>query len=378
MADQLKFSPRQKATITAAITLAAALGIIATVVVTLLGLSRFVAAFQQVLMPPVLALFLALLLQPVFDLFMKVSRGSRIIAVLLLFLAAIIPLGLLIWLGVVYAVDQLPKLVSDLSELLPKIWEGGQNLLGNLQGILEGLGLDSRLDEVMNNPSQLVSNSLDNLSATITSSAQGIAASITDILAWLVTPVYLVFFLLAAPFDIRMLHKFLPFLKKRTRKDVVYLADQFISILLTFFRGQIIIALLQGILFGLGFALVGLPYGAVIGFVLGLLNIIPYLGSLIGMAVAIPMALFSAEGGIVLGLLVLLVFAIVQAIESYLLTPRIMGDRTGLHPALIIFSVFFWGTALGGVFGMMLAIPLTAFIVVFWRLLKRKYIQELI
>lgn len=378
MADQLKFSPRQKTTITAAITLAAALGIIATAVLALLGLSRFVAAFQQVLMPPVLALFLALLLQPVFDLFMKISRGSRVAALILLFLAAVIPLGLLIWLGTVYAVNQIPRLIEDLSALLPSMWETVQSLFAGVQSILEQIGLESRLDEVFSNPGDLFSSSLNNISSAITGSAQGLAASITDILAWLVTPVYLVFFLLAPPFDIRMLHKFLPFLKKRTRKDVVYLADQFISILLTFFRGQILIALLQGILFGLGFALVGLPYGAVIGFVLGLLNIIPYLGSLLGMAVAIPMALFSSGGGIGLGLLVLLVFAIVQAIESYLLTPRIMGNRTGLHPALIIFSVFFWGTALGGVFGMMLAIPLTAFIVVFWRLLKKKYIQELI
>jgi predicted PurR-regulated permease PerM len=55
-----------------------------------------------------------------------------------------------------------------------------------------------------------------------------------------------------------------------------------------------------------------------------------------------------------------------------------MGNRTGLHPALIIFAVFFWGVALGGILGMMLAIPLTAFAVVFWRLLKKKYIPEVV
>ena len=76
--------------------------------------------------------------------------------------------------------------------------------------------------------------------------------------------------------------------------------------------------------------------------------------------------------------LALAVFGSVQAIEGYLLTPRIMGDRTGLHPALIIFAVFFWGVALGGILGMMLAIPLTAFAVVFWRLLKKKYITEVV
>ncbi len=66
--------------------------------------------------------------------------------------------------------------------------------------------------------------------------------------------------------------------------------------------------------------------------------------------------------GAVLGLAV---FGAVQTIEGYVITPRIMGSRTGLHLALIIFAIFFWGVALDGIIGMMLAIPLTAFAVVF-------------
>jgi predicted PurR-regulated permease PerM len=72
------------------------------------------------------------------------------------------------------------------------------------------------------------------------------------------------------------------------------------------------------------------------------------------------------------------VFAIVQAIEAYLLTPKVMGDRTGLHPMVIIVAIFFWGSALGGITGMILAIPLTAFLVVFWRLAREKYVRELV
>ena len=58
------------------------------------------------------------------------------------------------------------------------------------------------------------------------------------------------------------------------------------------------------------------------------------------------------------------------------LTPKIMGDRTGLHPVVIIVAIFFWGSALNGIMGMILAIPLTAFLVVFWRLARERYIQE--
>ena len=84
------------------------------------------------------------------------------------------------------------------------------------------------------------------------------------------------------------------------------------------------------------------------------------------------------EISVVLETTPLVVFTVVQLIEGYLLTPRIMGDRTGLHPVAIIVAVFFWGSALQGILGMILAIPLTAFLVVFWRLAKEKYIGELV
>jgi predicted PurR-regulated permease PerM len=69
---------------------------------------------------------------------------------------------------------------------------------------------------------------------------------------------------------------------------------------------------------------------------------------------------------------------VVQTIEGYILTPKIMRDRTGLHPLAVIVAVFFWGSALGGILGMILAIPLTAFLVVLWRLAKERYLSELI
>jgi predicted PurR-regulated permease PerM len=110
---------------------------------------------------------------------------------------------------------------------------------------------------------------------------------------------------------------------------------------------------------------------------LGILNIIPYLGTIIGLSIAIPLAFFQPQGGLQVVGLVLAVFIIVQNIEGWYLTPKIMGDRTGLHPVTIIFSIFFWGTVFGGILGMILAIPLTAFFVTLWRLLKRKYLVML-
>jgi predicted PurR-regulated permease PerM len=198
------------------------------------------------------------------------------------------------------------------------------------------------------------------------------------LIGWFILPVYLGFFLAARVPTRKKAEASLPFLKPETRNSVVFLAAEFVNILVSFFRGQLLIGLLQGILYAIGFTLMGLQYGFVLGLLLGFLNIVPYLGSIIGLAVALPLAFFQTDGGWKLLLLVISVFTVVQLIESYFLTPRIMGKRTGLHPLVIIIAIFFWGSVLGGIVGMILAIPLTAFLVVFWRLLKEKYVKEIV
>ncbi|MEE8525065.1 MAG: AI-2E family transporter, partial [Thermoanaerobaculia bacterium] len=156
------------------------------------------------------------------------------------------------------------------------------------------------------------------------------------------------------------------------------LAHEFVEIIVAFFRGQLLIAFLQGLLFAVGFWAVGLNYGFILGLLLGFLNIIPYLGSIVGLGVTLPLAFFQEGGGLSTVAAVMVVFTVVQMIEGNLLTPKIMGDQTGLHPMVIIVAVFFWGSALNGITGLVLAIPLTAFFVVFWRLAREKYIQELV
>jgi predicted PurR-regulated permease PerM len=189
-----------------------------------------------------------------------------------------------------------------------------------------------------------------------------------------IIPVYLFFFLLARGEPTTNLPGHLTFLKPSLRDDVVFLVREFISIIESFFRGQLIIGLIMGVLLGIGFTVVGLKFGFVIGLGLGVLNIIPYLGTIIGLTFTLPLAFLQPDGGgLRLVLLVLLVKAIVQTIESWYLTPRNMGSRTGLHPVIIIIAIFFWGTAFGGILGMLLAIPLTAFFVTAWRLAKWKY-----
>lgn len=378
MFKELDLGPRQRATVAAAMTLGAVLVLLAVFSGFVWGLARFIGAFQNVLLPPVVAGILTMLLRPYYSWLVKVCRGSKAGGLVLFFISALIPLGAFIWYAGAFAANQLLRLFEALPSMLNAMLEAGRSLWPQVAALLEKYGLMSEFGNLLENPGEMAGQVLRASYERMSQSVAQMFQSAAGLFAWAVLPLYFVFFLMAKPFEPKQVGEFLPFLKKETREDVIYLFDQFIAILLTFFRGQIIIALAQGVLFAVGFALVGVPYGIVIGMMLGLLNIIPYLGSIVGLGIALPLAYFGDDGGVLRVALALVVFAVVQTIEGYLLTPKIMGNRTGLHPALIIFAIFFWGVALGGILGMILAIPLTAFAVVFWRLLKKKYIAEVV
>lgn len=173
----------------------------------------------------------------------------------------------------------------------------------------------------------------------------------------------------------------LTFLNQQIRQDLVYLFQQLKDIMEGFFRGQFIIGGMMGIGYAIGFSLSGLKFGIALGLFFGVLNIVPYLGTILGVVSILAVSYLQTGGILETGQWNILwgcgiTFLIVQLIESYWLSPKVMGDRTGLHPVVIIASVFFWGTALNGILGMILGIPLTAFMIVFWRLLRRKYFAQ--
>ncbi len=196
-----------------------------------------------------------------------------------------------------------------------------------------------------------------------------------------VIPIYLFYFLSSNRNLLEDLEEELGFLSASVKEDVVFLIREFVGIMVAFFRGQLLIGLLMGVGYAIGFTISGLKFGIALGLLFGLLNIVPYLGSIVGIVTAVLVAYLQPGGIAETGEWTVLLgcgisFLVVQLIESYYLTPKIMGQQTGLHPVVVIVSIFFWGTALGGILGMIFGIPLTAFIIIAWRLLCRKYFNR--
>ena len=372
----IELTPRQAATIAAAITTVSALVIL--VAVGLLGwlAARFLQTFSGVFLPLAVGAVAALVFRPYYDWLRNTGRLPVAVAVAAVLLSALVPLGLFVAFFGGLAISQIVGLAAQ----APEWWDNARALfeaqLPRASELLDSSGLADRLREIVLEQQLAIVEWLRTVGMQAITAGFGLARGLGALFSWIITPVYFAYFLTSG-FRLDT-DRVLPFLKPDTREDVTYLLHEFVDITVAFFRGQLIIALLQGVLFAAGFSLVGLRYGFVIGLALGLLNVIPYLGNMIGLAVAIPIAFFQTDGGWLTCLLVLAVVLVVQQIEGWFLTPKIMGQRTGLHFMAIIVAIFFWGTALGGILGLILAIPLTAFLASLWHLAREKYIPEIV
>lgn len=340
-------------------------------------LNAFVNEFSGVLMPLAVAGILSMLLRPVVDFVVARTRINRLGSIILLLGLVLLTLAVFLWFIIPVIIEQSVQFI----QALPSIYEGLRQLAAErfpqlMQFLNETIGED-RLSSISAQVQEQLGTSIQKLVIATASVGKATFISIFSITAAVgIIPVYLFFFLRSDPPKQKSLEKQLSWIPKDMREDIFFLGKQFLSSIQTFFQGQILVGLIMGALLAIGFSIAGINFGFVIGLFIGLLNIIPYLGTIIGLSAVLPIAYLQPGGGILLVVIALGIFVAVQVIEGYLLTPRIMGNRTGLHPLTIIIAIFFWGTALDGLLGMILAIPLTAFFVVAWRLLREKYLNR--
>jgi predicted PurR-regulated permease PerM len=146
------------------------------------------------------------------------------------------------------------------------------------------------------------------------------------------------------------------------------------TVLAAFFRGQLLVMISMAVIYSIGLSAVGLEGGLAIGVVAGLLSFVPYLGIITGLTLAMASAVLQADSGW-LPLWVAIVFAIGHGMESFVLTPRLVGGRIGLHPVLVIFAILACGELFGFV-GVLLALPAAAAGTVFARHAHARYVQS--
>ncbi len=163
-------------------------------------------------------------------------------------------------------------------------------------------------------------------------------------------------------------------LPRKLEPGIAHVAREADSILGAFLRGQLLVMLCLGAIYSVGLWLAGVQFALLIGMLAGLVSFVPYLGFVVGVVVAGMAALFQSHDIVSLAP-VLLVFGVGQMIEGMVLTPLLVGDRIGLHPVMVIFSVVA-GAQLFGFVGMLVALPVAAVLAVIVRDLHRRYLES--
>ena len=335
----------------------------------LAGMIWLAGYLSDVLIPFAVALLMAYLTNPLVSLVQK-KISNRTAAV---FISLVVIVGLAVLLGwfvipmIAGEIVQMGRIVTDLvnnsdlaekasKQLPPDLWQFIKNFLARPE--VKDFFQDINIWKILKIAAQKV---LPGVWGLIT----GTASFFAWLIGFFVIGLYFIFLLL----DYEAVQGWKELVPPAYRQSIVGLVDDFESAMSNYFRGQAAVASICGVLFALGFTLIGLPLGILLGLFVGLLNMVPYL-QIIGLIPAGLLALVHAvQAGIdiwmVLGLTGL-VFVVVQIIQDVILVPRIMGKVTGLNPAMIMLSLSIWGKLLG-LLGMIVALPVTYLLLVYYR-----------
>ena len=330
-------------------------------VVSLLLLVWIFISAQNVILPFLGSSILAYLLMPLAD-WLEQRRMPRLVAVLLIMLVV---LSLIVLVGVTL----IPGLIREIQTLIENIPALAGNLYQrireNLADVLRMLHIDAvelqegLLDEIPARAEALLSNLLKGMT--------GIGSVLGQVINVVLVPILTFYFLKDYP---RIQSWILDMVPRRYRSLTLFYQWRFNRILGGYIRGQMIVCSFVGVFTGVGLAFFGIPFALLLGFFTGLLNFIPYIGLYVSLGLALTATLFPAAPPLAL-FKVLGTFAVVQGLENYVLSPKIVGERVGLHPVAVIFSILVFSRFLG-FWGLIAGVPTAALLKFFMDEWKRR------
>lgn len=322
---------------------------------------------RGVLLPFLAGLAIAYFLDPVADRFetWKVPRGIASAIVITLFFTLIVGVILAFW----------PILQTQLvavSEQLPKTLANFRPWLNQFLATLMddyGVNLGSDVDSLLSTFSDGL---LSQVRAAATGALKGGLAFFNLLTLLLISPVVAFYLLRDWDLLVAKVDSWLPSSGGDVVREQMKKIDE---VLAGFVRGQLLVSTTMGVLYGIGWSAAGLNFGIILGVLAGVMSFVPFVGALFAALVAIAMAIGQwgfdpMQVGAVAG-----VFFIVQTIESAFLTPRLVGERVGLHPVWVLFAVFAGGEVMGFV-GVLIAVPAAAAIAVLVRYWIERYLEH--
>lgn len=394
-------TPFQRSVCWAALSGISLVALVALIGGVLYGLGAVFVALEPVLLPVVVAGIMAYLLFPATQWVQRKLVKRRLAAVLLVMLLATVGIAGLGFAIVPPLVQQSGELVAKRHQILASSIKAGNRLLEENAFIQQGVdmlyqktlsdattsGVESPAPkELTNLPTHgdkvlaiLDYNSsyiTEKIISWLTAGSRAISGVTAFFIGLIMVPVFLFYFLLESERIAKSWHDILPLRHSRFRDEVVETLQQINAYIISFVRGQMLVSLIDGVLLGIALKIMGLPYAITIAATAALLGVIPYIGMISTSIPALLIAWFTWHDiSHVAG--VAIIFFCVSQFDGWVIQPRILGNRVGMHDLTIMFSVLFWSLVLGGVVGALLAVPLTASIkVLFIRYIWSSFSQH--
>ncbi|MBM3876926.1 MAG: AI-2E family transporter [Verrucomicrobia bacterium] len=321
------------------------------------GLGFVINKLTPVLLPLAIAGILAYLLDPAVDFFERALRIPRVRAIILVFFLAL----MLVLMLLAFVV---PKIVVDAGDLLDKLPGYAKDFREKFSEWLAQSKLGSQAKHVWDlqageNVQKWLTNAVPVASAWLIENLSRVASWAGYVIGLALVPVYVFYFLFEKAGIAKSWTEYLPVRESKLKKELVFVLQSVNDCIVVFFRGQILVSMCTGMLLAIGWSFAGLNYAVVLGGMAAVLCIMPYIGATITLVTALVLAAvqfthWTQFAG------VLSVYVVVQLLEGFVYSPKIIGDRVGLHPVSIIIALMVGTTLLGGVLGGLLAIPLTA------------------
>lgn len=333
-------------------------------IVVLVALYLLIRRLSGVLLPFLISFVVAYILAPIVNFFQHKCRlKNRVLSVIVTILLVIGTLT-----GVVAAVvPAISRQATSLSKSVKEYvsnWDGNEYLSPRanerLEQIIQSMDIKTLLqsEEVQ----QGVQKVLPILGDWISSGVN----AILSLAVVFICLMYIIFLLIDYEKISTNWYKYIP---ERFRESIVMLMSDLDRNMNAYFRGQALVAAINGILFAIGFQIIGLPMGIGLGIMIGVLNLVPYmqiLGAFPAVLLGLIQAAETARPLWVVLLCIAAVFVFVQIVENLVLVPTIMGNVTGMGPAWILLSLSVWGALLGFV-GMIIALPVTTLLISYYK-----------
>jgi predicted PurR-regulated permease PerM len=320
-----------------------------------------------VLMPFAIAAMLAYLGDPLADRLQRLGMGRTMAVSIVFSVIVLVTIGALLLL-----VPLIQRQVASVYDNVPTYVEWGRNVA--LPWLQAKLHLDPGTfdsDRII----AAVKEHIGSVSSMVASAVARVSRSGMSIVIWMTNLVLIpvVAFYLLRDWDTMVAHiaRLLP---RSVEPTAVRLARESDQVLGAFVRGQLLVMLTLGVFYGIALSIAGLSVGPLIGMVAGLLSFVPYLGFMIGFGASL-IAVLVQYGDWTHVLIVCGVFVVGQLLEGYVLVPRLVGGKIGLHPVAVIFAVLAGGH-LFGFLGVLLALPAASVVVVVMRYLLERYRQS--